>query len=94
MSTTPTTERFEIGMIVVTRGAASHVPYDDFFRALVRHMSGDWGNLDEHDWEANDAAVREGGRILSRYVTRRGVVFWVITEHDRSTTTFLLPSEY
>ena len=94
MTTTPTLGRFELGAIVMTRGASTEIPYDDFFRALVRHMACDWGDLDAHDWEMNEAAVQHGGRILSRYVTSQAIVFWVITEHDRSTTTFLLPDEY
>ena len=27
---------------------------------LRRHVAGDWGDLDAHDWAANDAAVRHG----------------------------------
>lgn len=92
--TTQTAARFELGRILLTRGFSSEVHYDDFFRALVRHMGGDWGELSDDDREANENAVQDGGRILSRYVTRDGTVFWVITEHDRSVTTFLLPIEY
>jgi hypothetical protein len=31
---------------------------------------------------------------LSSYSTQSGTVFWIITEHDRSVTTILLPAEY
>lgn len=92
--TTSTAGRFELGRILLSRGFSSDVHYDEFFRALVRHMGGDWGDPGDHVREANDNAVRDGGRILSRYVTREGTVFWVITEHDRSATTFFLPHEY
>ena len=61
---------------------------------LVRHMNGDWGELDEFDREQNERAVGHGGRLMSRYSTRSGTVFWIITEHDRSYTTILLPMEY
>ena len=30
-------------------------------------------------------------RLLSRYSTTSSTVFWIITEHDRSATTILLP---
>ena len=43
-------------------------------------MTGDWGDLDEEDQPVNDAALIDGSRILSAYVTRKGVRIWVITE--------------
>ncbi len=86
--------RFEVGTIVITRGAESGICPEDVYRGLVRHMSGDWGDLTEFDWKQNDAATEFGGRILSRYVSSDGTIFWIITESDRSLTTILLPSEY
>jgi hypothetical protein len=61
---------------------------------LARHARGDWGDVDVEDWKANDAAVRDGDRILSAYKTLKGETLWVITEADRSVTTILLPEEY
>ena len=49
-------------------------------RVLVRHLSGDWGDLDDEDRSLNDAAVIDGSRILSAYTTRKGERLWVITE--------------
>ena len=63
-------------------------------RFVVRHVTGDWGELDQDDAKANDLAVREGSRILSAYRTARGIRIWIITEADRSATTLLLPQEY
>lgn len=60
---------------------------------LSRHQRGDWGELSEEDSAANDEAVVIDGRVFSSY--RFGtVIFWVITEADRSLTTILLPEEY
>lgn len=60
---------------------------------LSRHQRGDWGELAEEDKAANDEAVTKSDRIFSSY--RFGtVIFWVITEADRSLTTILLPEEY
>ena len=87
---------FKLGRLVATPGAisalavASEMP-DGF---LLRHQTGDWGDLSAADREANDRAVQDGGRILSAYFTSRGVKLWIITEADRSMTTILLPSEY
>ena len=87
-------ERFPTGQIVITRGALDELAEQDVRRGLARHISGDWGELDEEDWKANDAALEHGGRLLSRYITPSGTTFWIITEHDRSVTTILLPDEY
>lgn len=34
---------------------------------LDRHARADWGELDAHDRAANDAALVNGGRVLSAY---------------------------
>jgi len=67
----------------------------DLLEFLSRHVSGDWGDLCDDDRRENDLSVMEGFRILSAYrLPRTGVKLWIITEADRSATTFLLPSEY
>ena len=92
--TTESVSRFPIGRLVITQGANRELTQDDVIQGLVCHMGGDWGELDEFDWSQNEFAVENGGRVLSRYSSRSGVVFWIITEHDRSATTILLPIEY
>jgi hypothetical protein len=42
----------------------------------------------------NDEAVEKGERTLAVYHTSKGAKLWVITEWDRSATTFLLPDDY
>jgi len=56
-------------------------------------VQGDWGDLCEEDRAENEFSVKNGFRILSSYTTQYGKL-WVITEADRSATTFLLPEEY
>ncbi|MFO0849923.1 MAG: hypothetical protein U0871_15415 [Gemmataceae bacterium] len=86
---------FPLGHIVATPGVADTLDPADVAGALGRHAAGDWGDVDEHDWEANANAVEHGGRILSVYhADTNGERFWVITEADRLTTTVLFPSEY
>ena len=48
----------------------------------------------EADKQENELSVKNGWRILSAYTLRNDVKIWVITEADRSSTCFLLPSEY
>jgi hypothetical protein len=61
---------------------------------LDRHVRGDWGDVPAADKEENDFSLQHGFRILSAYTTRAGERIWVITEADRSATTFVLPEEY
>lgn len=93
---------FPLGRIVATSGALEvlrtgegmHFHSDVLAVELVlRHASGDWGEVDLHDQRANDRAVRDGDRVLSAF-TVGGQTLWVITEADRSVTTILLPEEY
>ena len=87
---------FPLGQVLSTPGAleafteAGQKPLE----LLTRHVTGDWGDLCEEDKEENDFSVERQLRILSAYVLPTGVEVWVITEADRSATTFLLPSEY
>ena len=91
--------KFSPGQIVATPGAIAAFGAEDeagqgfFARCLARHLSGDWGEVNDEDKAANDDALRHGARLLSAY-TQGGQKLWVITEWDRSVTTLLLPSEY
>ena len=52
------------------------------------------GEVDGVDWSENESALRQGSRLFSEYRSKAGVIFLIITEADRSTTTILLPGEY
>jgi hypothetical protein len=87
---------FELGRIVATPGALKALEEAGQQPAefLDRHVNGDWGELDDEDKRENEFSVRNGFRILSAYTTNAGDKLWIITEADRSATTFLLPEEY
>lgn len=87
---------FQLGKIVATPGAIEALCQAETigFEYLARHSRGDWGDLSEEDKRENDFSVREGFRILSGYRLKTNVKIWLITEADRSVTTFLLPEEY
>jgi hypothetical protein len=61
---------------------------------IKRHVTGDWGEVDDHDQQENEFSVEHGFRLLSSYPVSNGAKIWIITEADRSSTTLLLPSEY
>lgn len=85
---------FKSGNIVATPGALQLAEDGiNLLSYLRRHLSGDWGDLGEEDKAENDFSAKNGYRILSAYNTPKGKI-WVITEADRSVTTFLLPTEY
>ena len=85
---------FDCGQIIATSGVLALEPKAQDFRALLaRHIVGDWGNLSEEDKQLNESALKDGSRLLSSY-EMKGAKVYVITEADRSVTTFLLPEEY
>lgn len=86
--------RFRLGQIVATSNALLHLSQQDIDLAIGRHQAGEWGALDEADKTTNESALERGGPLFSRHLSAQNVVFWVITEADRSVTTVLLPEDY
>lgn len=87
-------QKFELGQVVITPGAYEALNLRDAASCLQRHAAGDFGDVSEEDRAVNEEALETGDQILSAYRDRNDVKFWIITEHDRSATTILLPSEY
>lgn len=86
---------FPLGTIVITRNAMNTIHPASAMVSLLRHSSGDWGNVSEEDQGENELALKEGLRILSVYKDiKNEETFWIITEWDRSVTTILLPEDY
>ena len=98
---TPGGALFPLGILYATPRALKVLAKDGDENAVTsnlstllnRHATGDWGDLGRQDKEANDDAIRHGGRLLSSY-TVKGTKLWIVTEADRSVTTVLLPEEY
>jgi hypothetical protein len=95
------TPLFDLGQIVATPGVLEALWHagQTAGEFLTRHVSGDWGDLDDEDRQANDIAVSDGSRILSAYQTRKSERLWIITEATddygrRASSCLLLPSEY
>lgn len=86
--------KFPSGRIVATPNALNQITGEEIVAALARHLQGDWGKLDAEDWNANERALKKGGRLFSEYRSSRNLKFWIITEVDRTVTTVLLPEDY
>jgi len=87
---------FNPGNIAATKGFMDKCPPKYALAALAMHLVGKWGTVCPEDAELNDIALKDGNaRLLSKYpLPDDPGDFWIITEADRSATTFLLPSEY
>ena len=91
--------RFRTGQVVATPAALRMLDQAGVtpMTLLARHAFGDWGDLGQDDCEANESAIRLGGRLFSSYQVGGGLSaakVWVITEADRASTCLLLPQEY
>ena len=98
--------RFALGQVVATPGALRLLQQTgtDAMALLMRHVTGDWGNICAEDAKENELSIAEGFRVMSVYALSLGDQVasdgdgrervWLITEADRSVTTFLLPRDY
>ena len=97
MTTAP---RFKLGRLMATSTVLNRLreAHRDPLEFIRRHQSGDWGEVESEDREANVRAVAQGDRILSVYHVesppQSAFTLWILTEADRSMTTLLLPREY
>jgi hypothetical protein len=87
---------FPLGQTVATPGALQALSKNGQSPAefIQRHHAGDWGDLCPEDAAENNRSLRDGERLLSVYHLLDGEKIYLITEHDRSVTTVLLPEEY
>jgi hypothetical protein len=86
--------KFEFGKVVATPGVMDNISQEDLNTVMIQYVQGDWGILCDEDKALNDEALIIGNRLVAKYTASNGVDFYIITEWDRSVTTFLLPSEY
>lgn len=102
--------RFPVGRMTATKtiveDMTQNATFKDFIeKCLERHVTGDWGDLDEESKISNEKATEanDPGKILSSYdipeylmvpYMRPDNKIWIITEWDRTIATILYPSEY
>lgn len=99
--------KFDHGQITATKSVTDAMSYSPTFRdfvtkCLARYFLCNWGDTNIMDWQANDKAVRDGGRIIAAYEMKKNGLsamlghkcIYILTEPDRRTTTVLFSDEY
>ncbi|HGV0688966.1 TPA: hypothetical protein ACNBWM_004518 [Escherichia coli] len=87
--------KFRLGQMLATIGVLELCKHKhiDLGPMIDRHVSGDWGDVDDAQREANDEALKDSGTIVSVYHPH-GVRMLIVTDGDRSHTVAMLPHEY
>jgi hypothetical protein len=87
--------RFIVRCLFISPGAlvAFVEASDDPEMFLLRHLQGDWGDVNAKEDEANETALATGRHLFSLYRTSLGRPIRVITDPGRSATSMLLPEE-
>ena len=83
---------FPLGQIRLTFNAMRRLAREDVQRAVLRHVSGDWGDVSPDEWRENQRSLA-ALRLFSVYHDDAGREFWVVTDADRTRTTVLLPED-
>ncbi len=85
---------FEKGGWVVSKAAQAALTGDEVWVAMLKHLSDDWGNVEQETAEANFLALEHGGELRSAYYTSKGVLFTIVTNAARTRTAIQLEREY
>ncbi len=97
--------KFELGKVVITPGIQGITDRFNFnpHEILERHLAMDCSDMDAIDQQANAHALKDGGRIFSKFIfipnLQVSIDVFVITEAcgddgKRESTCILLPTEY
>lgn len=79
---------------MILRNMTERVKHAAILRAMQRHTHGDWGDVSDEEWKANDIAFQIGNDVISRYRDRNNPPFYIATTGNRETTTVFLEEEF
>lgn len=69
----------------------------DYLPLVRRHLSGDWGDVDDYSSASNDQSVNEASEILSQYrvleIGHNEEIVTIVTAADRAYTVVFLASD-
>ena len=60
----------ELGIIAASRKAIAQLEKSDAMDGLTRHLIGDWGDISQEAWQANEEALAGGRSVVSSYLDR------------------------
>lgn len=83
-----------LGQVIVSDGAKAHLTTREITTALLDHVRGNTGNLDEHADQEPERSALERQVRLSVFPLPEGGRFWIMTDMDENVTTVLLPEEF
>lgn len=65
---------------VATTGARAVEPHDEIVFAMIRHIGGDCGEVDEEDRDVNEHGLIHALGFLSVYLCKTVTKFWFLTD--------------
>ncbi|RIV24374.1 hypothetical protein D2Q93_07035 [Alicyclobacillaceae bacterium I2511] len=72
---------FEVGKVKISSHVlGSAISAQDLIDGFSRYLAGDWGDVSHLGGLANDLAITSGSRIMARYTSPQGDVFYITTE--------------
>lgn len=85
---------FPLGETSIARSARERLDAlgVELSQLIVRHHTGDWGDVDDADLAMNEESLHEKQRFFSSYEIEEER-FWVLTTADRSHTIVFLPGD-
>ncbi len=87
--------KFRPGKIITTLRAQRHKPKPrGYIECLLKHLTGDWGNVSDLQASYNDDAVRYQEKIVSRYIVDNDTEIIIDTNSEGTVTTISLAEEY
>lgn len=84
----------QFGRVVMTPRAQATLASHEVTEALLRHLRGDEGDLEQFARRQPERRAMEGCRRLSVFRAANGGRFWIISKADNSRTTVLLPEDF
>ena len=85
--------RFQTSRLIAPSAALATLPKHNItlLSLVTRHVSGDFGHISHADRQANEHAIKHGGRILSSHQleSESDCRIRIITEADRPSTCVL-----
>lgn len=87
---------FTLGRLQVTRAASAAIKDngESVWAYIFRHMAGECEELSDAERKQNQEALANGGPVISRFTTAKGLMLVVRTEEEpRTSTTIMLTEE-